>query len=135
MDDDDKLGEDCIPLLSEKQAAAVDTMVNSKGEEGLPYSLECPTRKRAIDALLAGRGPQTAVKLVQRVRTCTAVSLAAENREKLRTFFIALLDYVSNVAVREDGDLSAKGLQILYALRPQLVELAREHPEEAHGYF
>ena len=29
IDDDDRLGEDCIPLLSAKKAAAVDVMVNA----------------------------------------------------------------------------------------------------------
>lgn len=69
------------------------------------------------------------------VRTRTAVALAAENRTKLRSFFLALLDFTINVMARSDGDISATGMRTAYALRGPLLDLANEFPEDATSYF
>lgn len=135
VDEDDRLGEDCISLYSAKEAGHIDIMKNEKGEEGLPYKFECPNRMRAVVTLLADKTPKTAIKVVQRIRACTALSLAPENREKLRGFFLALMEYAVDVVARSDGDLSSRGMQVLYALRPLLMELAREHPDDSHTFF
>jgi len=136
-DDDDRLvkGMGCLPLLSSREVADVNIMVNEVGEEGLPFAIPCPSDAKAVEALLSSRGPRTAVKVIQRIRTCTAVALASENREKLRSFFRALLEYSLKVAVREDGDISSKGLAQLYGIRPVLIELAAENPEDTHSFF
>ena len=36
---------------------------------------------------------------------------------------------------RSDGDISARGMQVVYALRRPLLELANEFPTEATKYF
>eukprot|EP00438_Fugacium_kawagutii_P031550 Skav227282 [mRNA] locus=scaffold4796:13711:23184:+ [translate_table: standard] len=54
---------------------------------------------------------------------------------KLESFFLALLDFSINVMARSDGDISARGMQVVYALRRPLLELANEFPEEATKYF
>jgi len=135
QDEDDRLGEECIALVSAREAGIIDIMANDKSEKGLPYKFDCPNRTRAIAALLSDKLPKTALKVIQRIRTCTAATLAPENREKLRDFFVALLEYAVDVVARSDGDLSARGMQVLYALRPLLVEMAREHPDDAHRFF
>lgn len=54
---------------------------------------------------------------------------------KLQNFFLALLDYSINIMARSDGDISARGMTIVYALRRPLLELANEFAEEATTYF
>eukprot|EP00913_Durusdinium_trenchii_P021136 g19860.t1 len=88
-----------------------------------------------LERLLQSHSPETCLKLVQRVRTRTAVALAAENRTKLRSFFLALLDFTINVMARSDGDISATGMRTAYALRGPLLDLANEFPEDATSYF
>eukprot|EP00931_Biecheleriopsis_adriatica_P049410 TRINITY_DN28584_c0_g1_i1.p1 TRINITY_DN28584_c0_g1~~TRINITY_DN28584_c0_g1_i1.p1 ORF type:complete len:821 (+),score=288.13 TRINITY_DN28584_c0_g1_i1:51-2513(+) len=136
-DEDDRLGENCIKLMSSQEAAKVNTSVmkNGPGEDGLPFAPECPADRLAVERLLEGRSAKTALKLVQRVRTRTAVALSADNRAKLRVFFTALLDFAMNVLARSDGDLSARGMTVVYALRQPLLEMANAHPEEATQYF
>lgn len=137
VDEDDRLGEDCIKLLTAEEAEAPyrNYMKNGKGEEGLPFAPECPTDRLAVEKLLENRAPQTCLKLVQRVRTRTASALGLENRKKLESFFLALLDFSINIMARSDGDISARGMQVVYALRRPLLELANEFPSEATKYF
>ena len=68
VDEDDKLGEDCIKLMTDVEAEKVhrNFMKNGKGEEGLPFAPECPQDRLSVERLLEGRGPVTALKLVQR---------------------------------------------------------------------
>ena len=68
VDEDDRLGEDCIKLMTDTEADKVcrNFMKNSKGEEGLPFAPECPQDRLSVERLLQGRGPVTALKLVQR---------------------------------------------------------------------
>eukprot|EP00434_Breviolum_minutum_P011972 symbB.v1.2.010556.t1/scaffold694.1/size172116/19 len=137
VDDDDKLGEDCIKLLSSAEAEKPyqTYMKNAKGEEGLAFAPECPPDRLGVEKLLAGHAPETCLKLIQRVRTRTSAALGAENRKKLQNFFLALLDYSINIMARNDGDISARGMTIVYALRRPLLELANEFAEEATTYF
>eukprot|EP00929_Paragymnodinium_shiwhaense_P119130 TRINITY_DN91002_c0_g1_i1.p1 TRINITY_DN91002_c0_g1~~TRINITY_DN91002_c0_g1_i1.p1 ORF type:complete len:868 (-),score=330.39 TRINITY_DN91002_c0_g1_i1:165-2768(-) len=134
-DEDDALGEGCLPLVSATELSKLDIMRNEKGEDKLAFKLECPRDADGVAKLLKDRAPRTALKLVQRVRTCTAVALAADNRAKLKAFFVALLEYAIDAASRQDGDMSARGAQLLYALRPVLMELAIENPKEAYDFF
>lgn len=134
-DDDDRLGEDCVPLMSTQEANKLDAMKNGPGEDNLPFAPECPENRLAMEKLLQGRSPKAALKLIQRVRARTAVSLSAENRSKIKAFFTALLDFALTVLSRSDGDISSRGMTLVYALRRPLLELAREHTEEASTYF
>eukprot|EP00927_Polykrikos_kofoidii_P007155 TRINITY_DN12908_c0_g1_i1.p1 TRINITY_DN12908_c0_g1~~TRINITY_DN12908_c0_g1_i1.p1 ORF type:complete len:867 (+),score=182.09 TRINITY_DN12908_c0_g1_i1:64-2664(+) len=134
-DDDDKNADDLVPLLSAAEAAAIDIMANENEDGQLPYKVECPSDSQGVASLVSGRRPRTAVKLLQRVRACTAVALAPGNRAKLKYLFIALVEYVISAVAREDGDVSARGMELFYALRPIVVELAGEHPQEAYDFF
>ena len=69
------------------------------------------------------------------VRTRTSAALGTENRRKLRSFFLALLDFSVNVVARSDGDISAVGMALVYGLQRPLLEMANEHPEAATNYF
>eukprot|EP00930_Biecheleria_cincta_P049401 TRINITY_DN34611_c0_g1_i1.p1 TRINITY_DN34611_c0_g1~~TRINITY_DN34611_c0_g1_i1.p1 ORF type:complete len:806 (+),score=195.64 TRINITY_DN34611_c0_g1_i1:86-2503(+) len=135
QDEDDRLGEACIPLMSTMEANKLDAMKNGPGEESLPFAPECPENRLAIERLLEGRSPSAALKLIQRVRARTALALSAENRSKIKAFFTALLDFALAVLSRIDGDISARGMTLVYALRRPLLELAREHTEDASTFF
>jgi len=135
LDEDDKLGETCVRLFTTSEMAKVNVMGNGTGEDGLPYAPECPWNRLGVEKLLEKRAPKTAFKLIQRVRTRTAVALHADNGAKLQIFFTALLDFAVSVISRSDGDISARGLALVHALRQPLLELALEHPEEAKTYF
>jgi len=134
-DEDDRLGPRCPDLLSQGHSSDMNIMVNGKGESNLPYAPPCPGDAAEVSALFAEYKPLTAVKLLERVRTCTAAVLTTENKSKLRIFFVALLDYLLQTMARSDGDISAKGMTMFHALQPKLVGMAKEHPDEAHAYF
>ena len=69
VDEDDKLGEDCIKLMTDTDAEKVyrNVMKNGKGEEKLPFAPECPQDRLSVERLLQSHTPATALKLVQRV--------------------------------------------------------------------
>eukprot|EP00928_Gymnodinium_smaydae_P093087 TRINITY_DN770_c0_g8_i1.p1 TRINITY_DN770_c0_g8~~TRINITY_DN770_c0_g8_i1.p1 ORF type:complete len:826 (-),score=245.29 TRINITY_DN770_c0_g8_i1:115-2592(-) len=136
-DADDAVCSDgrCLPLLSASELEGLDIMANGKDEQGLPYKFDCPESAIDVAALLEGKAPKTCLKVAQRIRACTAVALSADNRAKLKAFFVALLEYAISVLAREDGDISARGMQVLYALRPVLLELSGEYPDEACSFF
>jgi len=134
-DEDDELAEGCLALLSTKDIAGLDIMANGADEKDLPYSFECPASASEISELIKGRSAKTAFKVVQRIRACTSIARAAENRAKLKAFFVALLEFTMKVAAREDGDVSARGAEIVYAMRPVLIEMAGEYPEETYTFF
>ncbi|CAJ1337915.1 unnamed protein product [Effrenium voratum] len=136
-DEDDRLGEDCIKLMriDEAEKPYKHFMKNASGEEGLPFAPECPSDRLSVEKLLAGCSPTAALKLIQRVRTRTSAALGTENRRKLRSFFLALLDFSVNVVARSDGDISAVGMALVYGLQRPLLEMANEHPEAATNYF
>ncbi|CAE7758442.1 NOP14 [Symbiodinium necroappetens] len=137
VDEDDRLGEDCIKLMTVADAEKVHRsfMKNAKGEEGLPFAPECPQDRLSVERLLSGRDSVMALKLVQRVRTRASSALSAENRGKLKGFLLALLDYAINVIARSDGDVSSRGMTIVFALRRPILELAGEYPQEVTDYF
>ena len=63
------------------------------------------------------------------------MALDASNPKKLQAFFLALLDFCINVMARSDGDISARGMSVVYALRVPLLEMANEFPQEVTDYF
>lgn len=134
-DDDDRQGEGCPQLLSVEEANALDITGNEKDEEGLPFAPECPQSRRAVVSLLADKKPVTALKLVQRVRACNAKELGAQNHAKLKGFFLALLEFTWRIMVREDGDLSTKGVALAWALRKPLVDMASSFPDDVAAFF
>eukprot|EP00932_Pfiesteria_piscicida_P010928 SRR837773.21964.p2 GENE.SRR837773.21964~~SRR837773.21964.p2 ORF type:complete len:296 (+),score=125.45 SRR837773.21964:25-888(+) len=128
VDEDDRQGEGCPHLLTVAEAGKLDLMANGEGEEGLPFAPECPASAKAVGELLDGRPPKTALKLVQRVRTCTSAALGAEKKAKLKAFFLALLEYTLNSMAREDGDLSVRGAAVMHALRGRWWSWPRSCP-------
>eukprot|EP00971_Amphidinium_carterae_P314539 6251953-Amphidinium_carterae.1 len=94
-----------------------------------------PTNVRELASRLDACKPSTAFKVVKRMLAYSALELASGNREKQERLMIHLLDYLTSAVGRSDGDVSARGLHVLYALRQPLVQLAAEFPERAHQYF
>jgi len=134
IDEDDKQGEGCPHLLTIKEAASLNIMANDSDEKGLPFAPECPRTAVAVASLLDKRSPKTALKLVERVRTCAA-SLGSEKKARMRTFFVSLLEYIASTLGRSDGDLSIRGAMLFHALRGPLVDFATEFPKEAFQFF
>jgi len=133
-DEDDLAGEERLTFLS-GDAAKVNVMKNGKDEKGLPYAPECHQTALGVQSLLAPYGARTVLKVVRRVMECNAVALAPENRARIKGFYTALLEYILRALARSDGDISARGMEIMYALRTPLLELASAHPEETHAFF
>lgn len=124
-----------VTFLSAQEISEIDFATNTKDEDNLPFAMECPGTGGALAKLLRGCSAPSSVKLIQRIRTRTTVTLAEGNRAKLQTLFVLLLDHIIKKTCSDNGDISASGLELLYALKPTLLEFAGSFPEEATSFF
>ncbi|MCO5559962.1 hypothetical protein L7F22_013566 [Adiantum nelumboides] len=94
---------------------------SSMGE--LPFVMEAPKSLQEFKCLVDGRPISDLLAIIQRIRTCNSIRLAAENRRKMQVFYGVVLQYFASVA---GGRLPS--LDRLNALVRPLIEMSSETP-------
>lgn len=109
------------PLNAKKTKADGKLPSSQLGE--LPYVIAAPKSLEELSALLEKRSDSQIVEAIRRIRTCNAISVAAENRKKMQVFYGVLLQYFAVTANRRP--LNFKLLNLL--VKP-LMEMSWEIP-------
>ncbi|KAL2609472.1 hypothetical protein R1flu_028045 [Riccia fluitans] len=96
---------------------------NREAQDALPFVISAPQTLPELRALVDYRTDDELVVAIQRIRTCNAISLAAENRRKMQIFYNVLLQYFGSLASEKPFRLSRLNL-----LTKPLIELSMETP-------
>lgn len=89
---------------SRKKGHAAKGADPERGEEEMPYVIECPSSFEALSDLVAQWGSRLRT-LLDRILTCTSVHLAAENRGKLEKLLELLLRYLAAMGALQPYDV------------------------------
>eukprot|EP01018_Ginkgo_biloba_P000384 Gb_34026 [translate_table: standard] len=106
----------------QKNAAAQKPIAVDK-VESLPFVINAPSNLRELRLLLDNRSDSEIIEAIHRIRTCNAISLAAENRNKMQVFYGVLLQYFAVLADEKPFCLNKTNLLV----RP-LMEMSLETP-------
>lgn len=109
------------PLNAKKTKADGKLPSSQLGE--LPYVIAAPKSLEELSALLEKRSDSQIIEAIRRIRTCNAISVAAENRKKMQVFYGVLLQYFAVTANRRP--LNFKLLNLL--VKP-LMEMSWDIP-------
>lgn len=93
----------------------------SRGE--LPFVIEAPKSLQEFKGLVEGLAITDMLTIIQRIRTCNSIRLAAANRRKMQVFYGVLLQYFASIAGGR-----ASSLDRLNALVKPLLEMSSETP-------
>ncbi|KAL3699158.1 hypothetical protein R1sor_017180 [Riccia sorocarpa] len=110
--------------LEEKQEKAAKKAPEIReAQDALPFVINAPQTLAEFRTLVDERPEEELVVAIQRIRTCNAISLAAENRRKMQIFYNVLLQYFGSLAAEKPFHLSRLNL-----LTKPLIELSMETP-------
>ncbi|KAI5056535.1 hypothetical protein GOP47_0028353 [Adiantum capillus-veneris] len=110
-------------LMARAQVHAAKTTKPSRSMGELPFVIEAPKNLQEFKSLVDGRPITDLLVIIQRIRTCNSIRLAAENRRKMQVFYGVLLQYFASVA---GGRVPS--LDRLNALMRPLIEMGSETP-------
>ncbi|KAF7124640.1 hypothetical protein RHSIM_Rhsim12G0073500 [Rhododendron simsii] len=110
------------PIVHPEKTKGNGKMPSSQPGE-LPYVIAAPKSLEELSALFENRSDSQIVEAIRRIRTCNAISIAAENRKKMQMFYGVLLQFFAVTANKRP--LNFKLLNLL--VKP-LMEMSREIP-------
>lgn len=89
----------------------------------LPFVIDAPKSLEEFKKLVDNRSVDDLLVVIQRIRTCNAIRLAAENRRKMQVFYGILLQYFAAAAGEK-----VPAMDRVDALVKPLIELTAETP-------
>ncbi|KAK1268297.1 hypothetical protein QJS04_geneDACA005298 [Acorus gramineus] len=95
----------------------------SAKQETLPFVIEAPTSLTELSSLLDNRSNNEIVEAINRIRACSAIKLASENRRKMQVFYGVLLQYFAVLANKKPLNFTLINLMV----KP-LLEMSVETP-------
>eukprot|EP00250_Pteridium_aquilinum_P014439 c21988_g1_i1 orf=84-2915(+) len=110
-------------LNTEAQVDTANEFKHPHSESQIPFVIEAPKRLEDLKSLVDGRSISDLLVVIQRIRTCNSIRLAAENRKKMQVFYGILLQYFASV-----GGGKVPALDRLNALVKPLIEMSSETP-------
>ncbi|MCO5548652.1 hypothetical protein L7F22_002111 [Adiantum nelumboides] len=111
-------------LINDKALTATKNFKPARSSMGeLPFVMEAPKSLQEFKCLVDGRPISDLLAIIQRIRTCNSIRLAAENRRKMQVLYGVVLQYFASVA---GGRLPS--LDRLNALVRPLIEMSSETP-------
>ncbi|RLN18472.1 nucleolar protein 14 isoform X2 [Panicum miliaceum] len=103
-----------------KKESNVKTQVK---DGSVPFVIDAPNNLKDLSSLLDGRSETEIVEIISRIRTCSSIRLAAENRRKMQVFYGVLLQYFAVLATQ-----SPVKFKIIDTLVKPLIEMSGETP-------
>lgn len=107
--------------------------VMEKARKELPYTYEAPGSLEELQKLLLNQNPEYQSVIIDRIIKCNHWSLDKQNKEKLSTLFVFLLQHICSNSVKENTKKDIiNTFQVFDRLCPYLYDLAHANPENAN---